>query len=149
MSESLKSVGAITMFIEDPSRSKSFYEQVFGVTAIYEDDDAVAFQFENMIVNLQKTAAAHELIEPATVAGADAGSRFQLTIGVEDVDAVCSELAAKDVQLLNGPIDREWACARRVSRIRTVTSGKSPRGSPKADSGSGGCGAPAAGVRGM
>jgi catechol 2,3-dioxygenase-like lactoylglutathione lyase family enzyme len=108
LSESLKSVGAITMFIEDPSRSKSFYEQVFGVTAIYEDDDAVAFQFENMIVNLLKTAAAHELIEPAAVAGADAGSRFQLTIGVDDVDAVCSELAAKGVQLLNGPIDREW-----------------------------------------
>ena len=94
MSESLKSVGAITMFIEDPSRSKSFYEQVFGVTAIYEDDDAVAFQFENMVVNLLKTGAAHELIEPATVAGADTGSRVQLTIGVEDVDAVCSELAA-------------------------------------------------------
>jgi catechol 2,3-dioxygenase-like lactoylglutathione lyase family enzyme len=108
LSESLKSVGAITMFIEDPSRSKSFYEQVFGVTAIYQDDDAVAFQFENMIVNLLKTDAAHELIEPATVAGADAGSRFQLTIGVDDVDAVCSELAAKGVQLLNGPIDREW-----------------------------------------
>jgi catechol 2,3-dioxygenase-like lactoylglutathione lyase family enzyme len=108
LSESLNSVGAITMFIEDPSRSKSFYEQVFGVTAIYEDDDAVAFQFENMIVNLLKTGASHELIEPATVAGGDAGSRFQLTIGVDDVDAVCSELAAKGVQLLNGPIDREW-----------------------------------------
>jgi hypothetical protein len=86
LSESLKSVGAITMFIEDPSRSKSFYEQVFGVTAIYEDDDAVAFQFENMIVNLLKTEAAPELIEPATVAAGDAGSRFQLTIGVDDVD---------------------------------------------------------------
>jgi catechol 2,3-dioxygenase-like lactoylglutathione lyase family enzyme len=108
LSESLRTVGAITMFIEDPSRSKSFYEQVFGVSAIYEDDDAVAFQFENMVVNLLKTGAAHELIEPATVGGGDAGSRFQLTIGVDDVDAVCSELAAKGVQLLNGPIDREW-----------------------------------------
>jgi catechol 2,3-dioxygenase-like lactoylglutathione lyase family enzyme len=108
LSESLKSVGAITMFIEDPSRSKPFYEQVFGVTAIYEDDVAVAFQFENMIVNLLKTDAAHELIDPATVAGGDAGSRFQLTIWVDDTDAVCSELAAKDVELLNGPIDREW-----------------------------------------
>ena len=62
----------------------------------------------NMVVNLLKTGAAHELIEPATVAGADTGSRVQLTIGVEDVDAVCSELAAKGVKLLNGPIDREW-----------------------------------------
>jgi catechol 2,3-dioxygenase-like lactoylglutathione lyase family enzyme len=108
VSNAPKNVGAITMFIEDPSRSKAFYEQVFGVTAIYEDDDSVAFQFENMIVNLLKTGAAHELIEPATVAGGDGGSRFQLTIGVEDVDAVCTELAAKGVQLLNGPIDRAW-----------------------------------------
>ena len=108
MSESLKSVGAITMFIENPLRSKSFYEKVFGVQAIYEDEDAVAFQFENMIVNLLKVDAAPELIEPATVAGPDAGSRFQLTIGVDDVDAVCSELAGNGVELLNGPIDREW-----------------------------------------
>jgi catechol 2,3-dioxygenase-like lactoylglutathione lyase family enzyme len=61
-----------------------------------------------MIVNLLRTGAAHELIEPATVAGGDAGSRFQLTIRVDDVDAVCSELAAKGVELLNGPIDRAW-----------------------------------------
>jgi catechol 2,3-dioxygenase-like lactoylglutathione lyase family enzyme len=108
LSNSLKSVGAITMFIEDPQRSKAFYEKVFGVQAIYEDESAVAFQFENMIVNLLKVDAAHELIEPATVGGGDAGSRFQLTIGVDDVDAVCSELAANGVELLNGPMDREW-----------------------------------------
>ena len=108
LSNSLKNVGAITMFIEDVQRSKSFYERVFDAQAIYEDDDAVAFQFENTIVNLLKTDAAPELIEPATVAGTDTGSRFQLTVGVDDVDAACSELAAKGVSLLNGPMDREW-----------------------------------------
>jgi lactoylglutathione lyase len=108
LSNSLKNVGAITMFIEDVQRSKSFYERVFDAQAIYEDDNAVAFQFENMIVNLLKTDAAPELIEPATVGGRDAGSRFQLTMGVDDVDAACSELAAKGVDLLNGPMDREW-----------------------------------------
>ena len=30
MSESLRRVGAMTMFIDDPQRSKAFYEQVFG-----------------------------------------------------------------------------------------------------------------------
>ena len=35
MSSSLKSVGAITLFVEDPQRSKSFYEDVFGLSAIY------------------------------------------------------------------------------------------------------------------
>jgi catechol 2,3-dioxygenase-like lactoylglutathione lyase family enzyme len=108
LSNSLKNVGAITMFIDDVQRSKSFYEQVFDVQAIHEDDDSVAFRFENTIVNLLKTDAAPELIEPATVGERDAGSRFQLTIGVDDVDAACSELATKGVELLNGPMDREW-----------------------------------------
>jgi len=42
------------------------------------------------------------------VASRDAGSRFQLTIDVDDVDAICDELAACGVLLLNGPIDRPW-----------------------------------------
>jgi uncharacterized glyoxalase superfamily protein PhnB len=37
-----------------------------------------------------------------------AGSRFQLTIWVDDADAVCTELASRGVSLLNGPMDREW-----------------------------------------
>ena len=108
MSDSLKSVDAITMFVEDPQRSKSFYEDVFAVSAIYEDDDAAAFRFDNMIVNLLKLPAAVELIEPGAVAGRESGSRFQLTIGVDDTDAVCAHLAERGVDLLNGPMDREW-----------------------------------------
>jgi catechol 2,3-dioxygenase-like lactoylglutathione lyase family enzyme len=108
VSESLKSVSAITMFVEDPGKSKSFYQDVFGLPPIYEDEDAVAFGFENMVVNLLRTPAAHELIGPAPVASREAGSRFQLTIGVSDTDAACEELATRGVSLLNGPMNREW-----------------------------------------
>jgi lactoylglutathione lyase len=108
VAESLKSVGAITLFVEDPQRSKSFYENVFGVTAIHEDENAVAFRFENLIVNLLEIPAAHGLIEPAVVASREAGSRFQFTIWADDADVVCKELAARGVKLLNGPMNREW-----------------------------------------
>jgi catechol 2,3-dioxygenase-like lactoylglutathione lyase family enzyme len=108
VSESLKSVGAITMFVDDPKQSKEFYARVFGAPVLFEDDDSVAFEFENMIVNLLRSPAAHELIEPAAVAPRESGSRFQLTIWVEDADAVCEQLAAAGVELLNGPQDREW-----------------------------------------
>ena len=108
MSASLQRVGAITLFIEDPSRSKAFYERVFDVQAIHEDDDAVAFRFENTIVNLLVARAARDLIGPAAVASPGAGSSFQLTIWVDDADAACAELAERGVELLNGPIDREW-----------------------------------------
>ena len=108
MSESLKSVGAITLFVEDPRRSKAFYEKVFEVPVLFEDEDSVAFQFENTIVNLLATPAAHELIAPGTVGGPDVGARAQFTIWVEDANAVIAELSNRGVELLNGPLDREW-----------------------------------------
>ena len=108
MSETLRSVGAITMFIDDTQRSKAFYEEVFGAKAVHEDADAVAFEFENVVVNMLRVPAAHELIAPAPVGDADAPRRFQLTIGVQDTDAVCEQLAGRGVELLNGPVDREW-----------------------------------------
>jgi catechol 2,3-dioxygenase-like lactoylglutathione lyase family enzyme len=108
VTDSLKSVGAITLFVGDPRRSRSFYEQVFGLSPIYEDESAVTFRFENTLVNLLESSAAHELIDPAPVAGPDAGSQFQLTIWVDDVDTTCAELATRGVRLLNGPMNREW-----------------------------------------
>jgi lactoylglutathione lyase len=105
---SLKSVGAITLFVEDPRRSQSFYEEVFDLPVIWEDEDSAVFRFENTIVNLLKVQAARELIEPASVAGREAGSRFQLTIWVDDADAASAELAKHGVDLLNGPMNREW-----------------------------------------
>jgi lactoylglutathione lyase len=107
-SEPLKSVGAITMFVADRDRAKSFYERVFDAESVFEDDQSAAFKFDNMIVNLLAASEAPDLIGPASVAGPDAGSRFQLTIGVNDVDAVCDELARRGVELLNGPVDRPW-----------------------------------------
>jgi catechol 2,3-dioxygenase-like lactoylglutathione lyase family enzyme len=108
MTPSLRSVGAITLFVEDPKLSKSFYEDVFDLSPIYEDEDAAAFGFENLIVNLLKVPAARDLIDPGVVAGAEAGSRFQLTVWVDDANAACAELTRRGVKLLNGPVDREW-----------------------------------------
>jgi catechol 2,3-dioxygenase-like lactoylglutathione lyase family enzyme len=108
VSVSLKSVGAITMFVDDPRRSKEFYERVFEVSPVFEDENSVAFEFEKLIVNLLAERAAPELIEPTPVAGRETGERFQLTIWVEDADAVVEQLRSAGVELLNGPIDRPW-----------------------------------------
>ena len=122
MSVSLKSVGAITLFVADPKRSKEFYARVFDLPAIYEDENSAVFRFENTLVNLLDVSEAHELIGPAAVAGPNAGSSFQLSIWVDDADAACEELAARGVELLNGPIDRDWgmrtACVRGSRRPR-------------------------------
>ena len=108
MSASLQSIGAITLFVEDTQRSKRFYEEVFGRPVIYEDDNSAVFKFENTIVNLLAVSEAPGLIDPAAVAGREAGSRFVFSIWVDDTDAVCEQLAEHGVALLNGPMNREW-----------------------------------------
>jgi len=101
-------ISAITLFVEDLDAARQFYREVFGLPATYEDDDSAVFGFGNTIVNLLKTTAAPELIAPAVVAPRESGSRLQLTIEVDDVDAMCAELVARGVDLLNGPMDRPW-----------------------------------------
>jgi lactoylglutathione lyase len=108
MTSSLKSLGAITLFVEDLERARSFYEDVFGLQVSYEDEDSAAFEFGNTIINLLRVPAARALIEPGAVADRDAGPRFQLTVWVDDADAACAELGARGVELLNGPMNREW-----------------------------------------
>src|ERR1700712_1598562 len=102
----LRSIGAISLFVADPQRSKAFYATALGLPTIFEDENSVVLKLDNTILNLLVQREAHELIAPATVA--DTGSRFQFTIWVDDTNAACSELAERGVQLLNGPVDRSW-----------------------------------------
>ena len=99
---------AITLFVEDLAAAKQFYQKVFGLPVDYQDDSSAVFKFGNTLINLLKTTAAGELIEPATIAPREAGSRVVFTIMVDDVDALCAELTGRGVELLNGPIDRPW-----------------------------------------
>jgi catechol 2,3-dioxygenase-like lactoylglutathione lyase family enzyme len=101
-------VSAITLFVEDLESAKRFYIDVFGLPVVFEDDDSAVFKFGNTLINLLTTTAAVGLIEPAPVASRAAGSRIQFTIDVDDVDAMCAELAKRGVELLNGPMDRPW-----------------------------------------
>jgi catechol 2,3-dioxygenase-like lactoylglutathione lyase family enzyme len=107
-------ISAITLFEEDLAAAKRFYADVFGAPILFEDDNSVAFRLPNTIINLLKVTAAPELIDPAPVAPREAGARLQFTIDVDDVDALCDELARRGVELLNGPIDRPWG-------VRTAT----------------------------
>jgi uncharacterized glyoxalase superfamily protein PhnB len=66
------------------------------------------FKFGSTLINLLKVSAAGELIEPAIVGGRQSGARHVFSIEVDDVDAMCAELASRGVKLLNGPMDRPW-----------------------------------------
>jgi catechol 2,3-dioxygenase-like lactoylglutathione lyase family enzyme len=101
-------IGALTLFVDDLPATKQFYLDVFELPVHYEDGESVVFRFGTTLVNLLGSAAAGELIDPAIVAPMDQGSRLQLTIEVDDVDAMCADLVRKGVRLLNGPMDRPW-----------------------------------------
>ena len=102
------SISAITLFVDDLPATRAFYLEVFGLPILFEDENSAVFRFDNTMINLLRSSAAVSLIDPATVASPDTGSRVQLTLDVENVDATCAELAGHGVVLLNGPMDREW-----------------------------------------
>lgn len=101
-------IGALTLFVEDLAAAKTFYQAVFGLPVHYEDDASAVFAFGSTLVNLLDVREAPELVAPAPVAGPDAGVRSQMTINVDDVDAVVAEVRRRGATLLNGPIDRPW-----------------------------------------
>ncbi|HLX78326.1 MAG TPA: VOC family protein [Acidimicrobiales bacterium] len=108
MTLSPNGIDAITLFVENLDEAKGFYQEVFGLPVHFEDSNSAVFRFGDTLINLLKISEAEGLIGPAGVADRSSGSRFQFTIGVEDVDATCADLASQGVQLLNGPMDRPW-----------------------------------------
>ena len=57
-----KSIGAITLFVEDLDRAKAFYQDVFGLSMVFTDDNSAVFKLDNTIINLLRTTEAHGLI---------------------------------------------------------------------------------------
>jgi lactoylglutathione lyase len=101
-------IDAITLFVEDLAAAKAFYATVFDLPVFFEDENSAVFKFGATLINLLAISEAPALITPAAVASPAAGSRYQFTIGVDDVDAMCEVLKARGVELLNGPMDRPW-----------------------------------------
>jgi catechol 2,3-dioxygenase-like lactoylglutathione lyase family enzyme len=108
LARSLKKISAISLFVEDLEAAKSFYQDVLDVDVVFEDDSSVCVKFDQLFINLLLVSAAQEQVEPGVVAERHAGSRFQLSVWVDDVDAVCALLEHRGVKLLTGPTDREW-----------------------------------------
>ena len=107
MIKALSKLDVITLFAEDLPATKRFYTEVFGLELIWEDDASAVVKMPNLIINLLQVSNAATLVEPIPVAPPGA-SRALLTIEVDDANAVCAELEAHGVKLLNGPTDRPW-----------------------------------------
>jgi catechol 2,3-dioxygenase-like lactoylglutathione lyase family enzyme len=103
-----KKIDAITLFVEDVDRSASFYRGFLDAEPAFGDENGSTFQLENTLLFLTRSSEAPNMIAPATAGAPGNGPRHVFAIIVEDVDAVCAELAAKGFARLNGPGDRPW-----------------------------------------
>jgi len=112
MSDWERQIGAITLFVPDLDRATEFYQQALGLQAVRPDPATAMLKFKDLYVFLHKAAAAPDPV-PEAMAEARKGAG-QFAIIVDDVDAVCSELAANGVEVITGPADRPWG-------MRTVT----------------------------
>ena len=108
MSDWQKEIGAITLFVEDPGRASAFYQTVFDMRPLHQDETDVMFRLNNTMLFLTKSSQASRMIAPAAVGEPGNGPRHVFAIIVDDVDAVCAELSGKGVALLNGPENRSW-----------------------------------------
>ena len=108
MNGTLKGLPLVSLFVEDLAAARAFYQDVLELDLVMGDEHSAMFNLGGTMVNLLTVEAATRQIAPARVGGPDAGSRVQLVISVDDIDAVCADLQAKGVTILNGPADQPW-----------------------------------------
>lgn len=101
-------VETINLFVTDLAETRAFYERAFAAREIYTDDDCTVLAFKGARINLLRLPASHELVEPRTATTPGQGPTMILTIVVDDVDALVTELQGRGVEFLNGPQDRPW-----------------------------------------
>ncbi|WP_306260027.1 VOC family protein [Pararhizobium sp. IMCC21322] len=91
-------IGAITLFTADKDLAKAFYEKFLQSETIYEDEDSAVFKIGETLVNLLRSSAVPELIEPAKMAAT--GLRSVYTLPVENVDATMACLPERGIEAL-------------------------------------------------
>jgi catechol 2,3-dioxygenase-like lactoylglutathione lyase family enzyme len=106
MADWKREIGAITLHVPDLGEAQKFYADAFGLDVQPLDDDSALIRFEGAFVFLARSLAAAQPV-PEVLDQAQKGAG-QFAIIVEDVDAVCAEIAGRGVRLLTGPADREW-----------------------------------------
>ena len=106
MADWKRQIGAMTLYVPDIGEARKFYADAFGLDARQLDDNTAMLRLEDTFVFLAKSAtAAQSLPEVLEQAAKGAG---QFAIIVDDVDAVCKEIAGRGLQPITGPADRDW-----------------------------------------
>jgi catechol 2,3-dioxygenase-like lactoylglutathione lyase family enzyme len=106
MADWKREIGAMTLFVPDLDEARKFYADLFGLDAEPMDDVSMMLRLEETYVFLRQVAAAAAPL-PEVLAEARNGAG-QVAVIVDDVDAVCAEIAGRGLQPITGPADRDW-----------------------------------------
>lgn len=106
MADWKREIGAVTLFVPGLGEARAFYADVFGLDAQPLNDGIAMLRFGGVSVFLHRSAAPARP-RPEVLDGAGKGVG-QFVVIVDDVDAVCAEIAGRGVRPLSGPADRDW-----------------------------------------
>jgi lactoylglutathione lyase len=109
MNTMLKKINVVVLFVADLERAKAFYRDTLGMKLKFGDPTSAGFDFDTTLLILLEIASAQDLLNKEAVPGQrPSGTTSLLVSFVENVDATYAELAAKGVEFVREPIDREW-----------------------------------------
>ena len=106
MADWKREIGAMTLFVPDLDEARKFYADVFGLEAQLLDEVNAMLRLEGVFLFLHQAAATPSPLPDVLTEAAKGVGQFAII--VEDVDAVCAEIAGRGVQPLTGPADRDW-----------------------------------------
>jgi catechol 2,3-dioxygenase-like lactoylglutathione lyase family enzyme len=107
-SMSLDAIEVITLFVPNLDEVRDFYQRIFAVDIVHQDDVSDVFGFAGTMINLLAEPQAPVLVDPMQIGSISDGPRMLLTILVDDVDAEYERLQSLGVPFLNGPINQPW-----------------------------------------
>jgi len=113
MAEWEKRIDCINLIVGDIERSKTFYQAVFGLPPLHEEDEFAVFRFKNTHVEVRRDPAHEDRPSVEALRWAEKGAG-QFGIFVDDVKAVSTEWEEQGVNVISGPADRDWG-------MRTIT----------------------------
>ncbi|MGH9021278.1 MAG: VOC family protein [Acidimicrobiales bacterium] len=99
---------AVTMiYVESPKRSKAFFRDEVGLAMTVDGGAYAEFEWGNLILGLRWRDNARNQFADA-VAPAGTGASHQITVVVDDVDAVARAMVSRGLDLDEAPTDRAW-----------------------------------------
>ena len=105
----IERIDATVLFVRDLARCTAFYRDTLNLPYKGSDADSSTFLLQDRYLLLLTASGAADLLgaDPHEIK-LDGTPRMLLAAGVEDVNAVYEELAAKGVRFLRIPTDQPW-----------------------------------------